>query len=419
MPESSAFFSNDAIVLGLLTASLAFVFITYQSEAKFWKRLYSILPPILLCYFIPAGFNTFGLIDGEASQLYFVASRYLLPASLVLFTVSIDFKGIVNLGPKALIMFFTATVGIVLGGPVALFLTQWFFPELIPASTDQLWRGLSTVAGSWIGGGANQTAMKEVYDVGDKVFASMILVDVTVANIWMAFLLAGAQRSQKLDKWLKADSSAIDALVKRVEDYRASVMKIPTTTDVYKLLLVAFGATAIAHWGSDLIVPALAPFKQGLTDAGLSSLLSGFFWLIVIATTLGLLLALTPARKLEGVGASRWGSVFIYILVATIGAKINLADVLDNLGIFAIGLMWMVVHVTLLLIVGKLIKAPFFFIAVGSQANVGGAASAPVVASAFNPVLAPVGALLAVLGYALGTYGAILCAELMRISVGM
>ena len=136
--------------------------------------------------------------------------------------------------------------------------------------------------------------------------------------------------------------------------------------------------------------------------------------LIVISTTFGLLLSFTRVRKLEGVGASRWGSVFIYILVATIGMKMNLGEVFQNLGLFAVGIIWMLVHVIILLIVAKLIKAPFFFVAVGSQANVGGAASAPVVASAFSPSLAPVGVLMAVLGYALGTYGALICAYLMQ-----
>ncbi len=418
MEDAPSFFTNDAVVFGILILSLAFVFVTSQYKTPFWKNLYTFLPPVLLCYFIPAAWNTMGLISGEDSQLYFVASRYLLPASLVLFTLSIDLQSIRNLGGKALIMFFTATVGIVLGGPVALWIAATIFPGIFAAPVEELWRGLATVAGSWIGGGANQAAMKEVYDVSDTVFASMILVDVTVANIWMGFLLFGAQRKERLDRWLKADSSAIDVLVKKVEDYRASVMKIPDTTDVFKMLAVAFGATAVAHFGADRIIPLLEPFSETLNRVGLNSLLSGFFWLIVIATTLGVALSFTPARKLEGVGASRWGSVFIYILVATIGAKIDLADIFNNLGLFAIGLIWMAIHVTLLLVVAKIIRAPFFFVAVGSQANVGGAASAPVVASAFNPVLAPVGALLAVLGYALGTYGAIICAEMMRLSVG-
>jgi len=142
--------------------------------------------------------------------------------------------------------------------------------------------------------------------------------------------------------------------------------------------------------------------------------MSGFFWLVVFATTIGLVLSFSSARKLEGVGASRWGSVFIYILVATIGMKMNLGEVYKNLGLFAIGIVWMLVHVGILLLVAYLIKAPFFFVAVGSQANVGGAASAPIVASAFDPALAPVGVLMAVLGYAFGTYGAIICAQLMQ-----
>ena len=124
-------------------------------------------------------------------------------------------------------------------------------------------------------------------------------------------------------------------------------------------------------------------------------------------------------RKYEGAGASRLGSVFIFILVATIGMRMNVGEIFDNLGLFAIGITWMLFHVIIMIVVAKIIRAPFFFVAVGSQANVGGAASAPVVASAFSPALAPVGVLLAVLGYALGTYGALLCAQLMESASGV
>ncbi|PHN04594.1 DUF819 family protein [Flavilitoribacter nigricans] len=408
-------FTNDAIVLGLLLIVLAFVFYTASSETPFWKKFYTYVPPILLCYFLPALLAwPLGLISGEESQLYFVASRYLLPASLILLCISIDFKGVLNLGPKALIMFFAATLGIVLGGPVALLITTSLFPDLFDISANELWRGLSTIAGSWIGGGANQTAMKEIFEVDDNLFASMIVVDVVVANIWMGFLLYGANISKRVDKWLKADNSAVEALREKVEAYQAEVARIPTTTDLFVMLAIAFGGVAVSHWGSDLIAPFMSDRYETLQAWGLDSLASGFFWLIVIATTIGLALSFTKARNMEGVGASKWGSVFIYILVATIGMKMNLAEVFDNLELFAIGLVWMLIHVSILLLVAKLIRAPFFFVAVGSQANVGGAASAPVVASAFSPALAPVGALMAVLGYALGTYGALICAFLMR-----
>ena len=163
-----------------------------------------------------------------------------------------------------------------------------------------------------------------------------------------------------------------------------------------------------------MITPVLTEHEVLLKAWRLDSLTSSFFWIIVIATTLGLVLSFTRAKSLEGVGASKWGSIFIYFLVATIGMKMNISEILQNMGLFAIGITWMMIHVTILIMVGKLIRAPFFFVAVGSQANVGGAASAPVVASAFNPSLAPVGVLMAVLGYALGTYGAIICAWLMQ-----
>ena len=456
--------TNDAVAFGILMLVLMVVFVTSASDKSPWKGFYRYVPAILLCYFIPALLNyPFGIIaphwfnadllpfladkglDTEAlglnsmsydmvkttleengitaaeyaayeghSQLYFVASRYLLPASLILLCLSIDFKGLRNLGNKSLIMFFAATLGIVLGGPIAVLLVMNVFPDIIPVENDQLWRGLSTVAGSWIGGGANQTAMKEIFEVSDNLFGSMIVVDVVCANIWMAFLLYGANMTTKVDKWLKADSSMIDDLKKRVEDYRESVERIPTTKDLYILGGIAFGGVAVAHFGADWIVPIMQGAEATLTKAGLNSLLSGFFWLIVIATTIGLVLSFTKARTLDGVGASRWGSVFIYILVTTIGMKMNLGEIWQNLGLFAIGIVWMLVHVTILLVTAKIIRAPFFFVAVGSQANVGGAASAPIVASAFSPALASVGALMAVLGYALGTYGAIICAYMMQ-----
>ncbi|MEM1137706.1 MAG: DUF819 family protein [Bacteroidota bacterium] len=413
--EKEVLFTNDAIVLGILMVILAFVMITSSSKKKSWQRFYRYFPPVLACYFFPAIFNSLEIISGETSQLYFVASRYLLPACLVLLCISIDLKGIINLGPKAIIMFFAATAGIVIGGPVALFIVSLISPELAGGiGPDAVWRGLATVAGSWIGGGANQTAMKEIYGASENLFASMILVDVIVANIWLGFLLYGVTISGKIDKWLNADNTAIDDLRKKVENYSASVARNPSLNDTLLVLAVGFGTTAIAHWLSGIITPFMEIYTETLNDLNLTSLLSGFFWLVVIATTLGLILSFTSFKKLEGVGASRFGSVFIYVLVATIGMKMNIGEILNNLGLFAIGIIWMLIHIAVLLITAKLIKAPFFFVAVGSQANVGGAASAPVVAAAFSPALAAVGVLMAVLGYALGTYGAIICAQLMQ-----
>lgn len=405
-------FTNDAVVLGILLLILAFVFVTSGSKHPFWQKFYTVVPSLLLCYFLPSILNSLGLISGEESNLYFVASRYLLPASLVLLTISIDFKGIIGLGPKAIIMFLAGTLGIVIGGPIALLTASYFAPHITGGTgPDALWRGLSTIAGSWIGGGANQTAMFEVFNPTPELFSAMVTVDIIVANIWLAFLLYGAGISQRIDGWFKADATPILQLQKKIKDYKSSIAKIPTLADLTTIVAVAFGVTAIGHLGADFIAPWIGKHAPQLSKLNLDS---RFFWIIVIATTGGLLLSFTRARKLEGAGASKIGSLFLYILVATIGMKMNVLAIFHSPGFFVIGLMWIVIHIIILFIVAKMIKAPFFFVAVGSQANIGGAASAPIVASAFDPALAPVGVLLAVLGYALGTYAAYLCAIIMK-----
>ena len=403
---------NDAIVFGILMVILSFVFVTSNSNHPHWKKFYKYFPALLLCYFIPSVFNSLGIISGKDSNLYFVASRYLLPASLVLLTISVDLPAIKRLGSKAVIMFFTGTVGIVLGGPLSILLASMIAPDLVGGQgPEAVWRGFATVAGSWIGGGANQAAMKEIFDVGDSLFSAMIAIDVIVANIWMALLLYGTGMDEKINKWFDADVSSIDDLKLRMEQYKEEIMRIPETNDTIRVLAIGFGITGIAHLGADTIAPAI---KNAAPELARFSLTSGFFWLIVISTTFAILLSFTKVREIEGVGASRIGSVFIYILVATIGMKMDILSIFDNPSLFIIGLIWMTIHAILLIIVAKIIKAPFFFLAVGSKANVGGAASAPILASAFHPSLAPVGVLLAVMGYAIGTYGAWLCGILMQ-----
>ena len=421
--------TQDAPIFGLLLACLALVFHTARLER--FAGFYKYVPALLLAYFLPAILNSTGIISaGEDSNLYYVASRYLLPASLLMFCLSIDVKGIINLGPKALIMFFAATFGIIIGGPAALWLIGKIRPDVFGGdAADALWRGLSTIAGSWIGGGANQTALKEIAQAQDDQFSVMIIVDVFVANLWMPFLLIGAGSSAAIDKRLKADASAVDALKKKVEQYQESIARIPTFNDLMVLLGVIFLMVGAAHFLGDAISGGIAHTFDGILSQNpdspvrfLSSLKSHFFWLVFLATGIGVALSFTPMKSYEGAGASKLASVFLYVLVATIGAKMDIGELIHSWErywpVILIGLLWMLVHVLILLIVAKLIRAPFFFVAVGSQANVGGAASAPIVASAFSPALAPVGVLLAVLGYAVGTIGAVVCMELMRFLSG-
>ena len=406
--------TNDAIAFGLLMITLAGIFATANSSHPFWKKLYTFVPSLLLCYFIPSIYSTLGWIDPSSSQLYYVASRYLLPASLVLLTLSIDLKAVLGLGWKAIAMFLTGTIGIVIGGPLAMLIVGALDPSILEASSpdNEIWRGLATVAGSWIGGGANQTAMLEVYQPSSSLFSAMVTVDIIMANLWLAFLLYGASMATKVDQWLGSDTSAITHLREQVQDYQDKIKRIPSLSDLMSILAVAFGITAIGHIIGDNLAPWITENAPKLREFSLDS---AFFWIVVTATTGGLLVSFTKLRTLEGAGASKVGSLFLYILVMTIGLKMDLMAFFEAPGFFLIGLIWILMHVALLLIVAKLIKAPLFFVAVGSQANVGGAASAPIVASAFHPALAPVGVLLAVLGYALGTYGAYATAEIMRL----
>lgn len=413
MTEKQALISNDAVVLGLLAVTLGIIFFTANSKNRFFVSFYKYVPILLLCYFIPGLYNTFGVINADESKLYFVASRYLLPASLVLLTLSIDLKAVMNLGYKALIMFFTATFGIVVGGPLAILIISSVSPETVGGSgPEAVWRGMTTVAGSWIGGGANQAAMKEVFEVGDDLYGRMVAVDVIWANIWMAILLFMAGRSQTLDAKIGADTAAIEVLKEKVETFQKKHAKPIEFVELVYMLAIAFGLTGLGHALAGVIAPWISANAPALERM---SLTSEFLWIVVIATTGGLILSFTRARRLEGSGASKVGSGFLYILIVSIGMKMDIQSIFEDPGVFAIGGIWISFHAILLLTVSRIIRAPTFYMAVGSQANVGGAASAPVVASAFHPALAPVGVLLAVLGYALGTYAAWVCGQLMRI----
>jgi len=404
--------SNDAVIFGILLIILGLVFTTASSENPKWKKFYSVVPAVLLCYFVPSIPATLGLFDPSKSKLYFVASRYMLPASLVLLTISVDLKEIFKLGPKALIMFLTGTLGIMIGGPIAILIFSFISPDMVIAEApNEIWRGMTTIAGSWIGGSANQAAMKEVFEVNGELFSKMVTVDIIVGNLWLGVLLVGVGVSHIIDKKFKADNSSIEELKRKMTDFQDSIKKIPSITDLMKILMIAFGCTGLAHFLSDLIAPALA---NNYPDLAQYSLTSGFFWLVIIASALGVILSFTNVKKLEGAGASRIGSALLYVLITTIGMNMNLLSIFENPSLFLLGFTWISIHVILLFIVAKIIKAPYFFIGIGSTANVGGAASAPVIAASFHPSLAPVGVLLAVFGYVLGTYGAYLCGLMMQ-----
>ena len=276
--DTTPLFTNDTIVFGLLMLALGFIFYTESKTSGFWHKFYKIVPGLFLAYMVPALFTTVGLIAPEwitikengdviegGTNLYFVASRYLLPAALVLMTLSIDLKAIFNLGSKALIMFFTGTVGIIIGGPIAILLISIVSPETVGgADFDAVWRGLSTLAGSWIGGGANQTAMLEIYQYNPAKYGGMVFVDIVVANVWMAILLIGIGKKDRINKWLKADTSAIEELKEKVTRFTQKVKKNPTLTDYMIILALAFGAVGFGHFAAKYLAEFFSNVVAGI-----------------------------------------------------------------------------------------------------------------------------------------------------------
>jgi uncharacterized membrane protein len=403
---------NDVIVFGVLMLILGIIFSTSSSEKKGWKVFYGIIPPLFLCYFIPGILNSAHIIAGSQSALPKMASSYLLPASLVLLTLSLDLQALGKLGGKALLLFFSGTLGVILGGPISLYLCKILQPSAFQGGgAGEVWRGMAAIAGSWIGGGANQVAMRDIFGPSADLFSIMIAVDVFMSNLLMAGLLFFAGRNEAVNRFLKADTTALDMVKKRMQEIQISTSRIASVTDMMKMAAAAFFSVAVSHAAGNSLGPYFKTNWPGLDRFSLSS---SFFWVILTASAMGILLSLTPLKKLEGAGASKIGTVLLYILVATIGMQMDITSIFNYPIYFLIGFIWILVHIAVLLVFAKLSKSPFFFVAVGSQANIGGAASAPAVASAFDPSLASVGALLAVLGYAVGTYGAYLCALIMQ-----
>jgi len=382
------------VLLGVLGALFAF------SKSSSGQKFFRVIPLLLCAYFLPTLLSNTGVIPTAGDfPLYDFVKQWLLPASLLLLTLAVDLKAIMSLGRNAVFLFLAATATIIIGGPLAFWLCQGLIP---PELGEQAWRGLAALAGSWIGGGANFVAIGESVGATESTMSLMVVIDIAVAETWMAFLLFFAGREKRMDEKIGADRTTIDAVREKAEAYQASVSRPTDLPSLLLLLFLSFGAAALAHLAADY-----------LPDVG--DVVRGFTWVVLVVTFVGLALSFTPARKLEGAGASALGSVFLYLLDATIGAKAEFAAILDpnNFGLLVVGAVWMCFHAMALLALRRFLKAPIFFLAVGSRANVGGAASAPVVASAFHPALAPVGVLLAIAGYVLGTVGGIACAALL------
>ncbi|GAB2594817.1 DUF819 family protein [Spirosoma areae] len=413
---SEPLITNDAIILGILLVVLTLIFNTARSERPFWNKLYTYVPSLLLCYIFPAAMNSLGIVSGGQSGLYTVSTTYLLPAALILLTSTADLRAILRLGKKALITFLAGTVGIIIGAPIAFWIVLWLLPGFREqAIANDYWKGLVTISGSWIGGSSSQLALKEIYGCSEALFAIILVVDAVVANIWTACLIYGAAHRDKIDGWLKADTRSIEEVKQRILAYKQEPDRPANLLDLSTILALGFGGGAVAHALAYGISTTLQPYKVTLAAYGLDPFTSNFLWVVILSTSIGIALSFTRLRKLEKLGTTDLATLFVYFLIMTIGLRLDLANVGGNAGLFLVAVIWMLIHVTAMLVTARLIHAPYFFVAVGSQANIGGVSTAPAVASVFHPALAPVGVLLAVLSHVLGTYGGLITAWLMQL----
>ena len=396
MQESTALLTDPMAVFTYLATVLGVIF--WLSGVPRLQKLFEITPPVIYAYFIPTLSTTFG-ITPASSTTYDWMVRYLLPVALILLMITIDLKSVAKLGGMALIMVVAGTLGIVIGAPIALLVFGSFLPE-------NAWMGLAALSGSWIGGTANMVAIAESVGTPDSLMGPVIVVDTVVGYGWMGVLLLFSGWQHRWDSRINAHTEALEETNRRLAD--AETHRHPVEMRWLAVIL------AVAFAGSVLAVS----LGEMLPTLGDPTIISNTTWAVLLVVTVGLLLSFTPLRTLEEHGASRIGYLALYLLLTAIGSKADLKAVIEAPAFLAAGVLWITIHVGVLLLVARIIRAPLFFVATGSMANIGGAASAPVVAGVFHPAMAPVGLLMAVVGYVLGIYAALGAAWLLALVGG-
>lgn len=379
------------IVMVLVTIE---ALVLWLSRHQRTKRCFTLLPAVFWIYFLPMLAATCGLIPAN-SPVYSLITTWLLPASLVLLLLPVDMRAILRLGPTALAMFCIGGAGIIAGTVLAFALFK-------PLIGHDFWSGFGALAGSWTGGSANMIAVKEALAVPDAVFAPLVIVDTVVPYLWMGILVAMVGLQPAFDRWSRADRSILDQLGERAAAYVATSGGRRTPAGILSALLIAFAASGAAY----LMAIQLPQIKGMVTT---------YTWTIMMVSCLGIMLSFSPVRNLERSGATRTGYDLLYFVLTAIGAKASVASIGSALVLISAGLLIVAVHAAILLIGARLMRAPMFLVAAASQANIGGVASAPVVAEVYHPGLASVGLLLGILGNIVGTWLGILCGQICRL----
>ena len=381
-PATTALLTDPMAIFAYLAGLMGLLY--WLSGLKPLQKFFDVAPVILFIYFVPTLSTAFG-VTPAASPAYDWMTRYLLPLALFLLMLTVDLPAIARLGGMAILMMLAGAVGTAVGAP----LTYLVFGGLLP---ENAWMGLAALSGSWIGGTANLVAVAESVGTPPNIMGPTIVVDTLCGYGWMAVLLAFSARQHLWDRRVNAHVDALEATNRRLGELQEHQRPIDTRS-LAIILALGFAATVAA-----------VSTGARLPNVGTPTIISHTTWAILIVVTVGLLLSLSPLRRLEEVGASRVGYVALYLLLTGIGAQADLRAIFDAPVFLLAGLFWIIIHASVLLLAARLLRAPLFFFATASMANIGGAVSAPIVASVYQPAMAPVGLLMAVLGYIVGTY---------------
>ncbi len=367
--------------------------VLFASETKVYRKYCSFFPSVFWIYFLPMLGSTFGLLDAKA-PVYSMITTYFLPASLALLLMCVDIRAILHLGKTALGMFLIGSLGI-MTGTVTVFAV---FKNIVG---HEFWSGFGALSASWMGGSANMIAVKEALSTPGEVFLPMVVVDTVVPYVWMAFLVLMVGWQKIFDPWNHARGDLLEEFNKRTEGLAPQIFKGWRLKQSVLIAAVAAAGSLTAG-----LIAQRLPEIQGI--------ISTYAWAVIIVSALGIGLSFTRLRNLEEYGASKVGTWVLYFVLTSIGAKANLANLETSLILILAGFCIVLVHAAFMLAGAKVLRAPLYLVATASQANIGGVASAPMVAAVYQPGLAPVGLLLAVLGNIIGTYLGIITGQLCK-----
>ena len=388
---------GELSILLCLISMLAGIFYLAKLNNKLLKLVFSTIPPLLFCYFLPSLFVEYGLIEVGQTDLNGTLAKTLLPFCIFYFTLGLPVKKLKSIGKKPILLFLVGALGVIIGGPMALSISHYFFPAEFTAES---YKGMATIAGSWIGGTANQMALNAIFLPSANELAKAVTVDVFFGETWLAILLFLIPFQKRINQYVQASYDPTE--ISSTWDNELIVKKFTFNHLIY-ILGVGFTITVLS-----------TNLGKTIAEGVGISFLNTSFWTFLLCTILGLALGFSPLRKLYNEGGDVIATLFLYFIIASIGLKISLSHLFSTPLLLFTGFIWISIHGLVIFAVGKWIKAPYHYMAIASQANVGGIASASVLATAISPTLTPLGVILALLGYAIGTYGGYISALLMQ-----